>query len=1168
MRLDKIKLAGFKSFVDPTSIQLPSNLVGVVGPNGCGKSNVIDAVRWVMGESSAKHLRGDSMADVIFNGSTSRKPVGHAAIELVFDNTDGAIGGQYAQYNEVSIKRQVSRDGTSTYFLNGARCRRRDITDIFLGTGLGPRAYSIIEQGMISRLIEAKPEELRMYLEEAAGISKYKERRRETENRIRHARENLGRLNDLREEVEKHLQHLQRQAKTAEKYKELKQQERRLRGELLALRLRAQERESEAQARTIHERETAMEAAVAEQRSVEADLERDRAAHAEATDGFNEVQGRYYALGGDITRLEQAIHHGKEMRRKQESDLAEAERGWRELTEHIEHDERQLQELATALEKNEPALAQAREAERASREDLARAEEQMQEWQEQWYELNQRATEPSEAAQVERTRIDHLERHIVQLQQRLERLGAERDSLDASDLAQHIERLEREAAGHAEREQATASELEQVRRRIGEVRGQNQRVAEELDDKRGALQDARGRLASLEALQQAALGQTEGAVTQWLERQGLAEAPRLAQQVQVEPGWERAVETVLGFNLEAVCVDGLDAVTEVLGELNGSLALFDTGAPAPGDAGAAGTPLLSRVTAPWSLGSLLAGVYAADGLAEALALRPRLAPHESVITPEGIWIGDGWLRVGLDEEEKAGVLEREQEIKTLKARLEALAEDGRTLEDELENGRERLEELEQRLETVQAEANESHRRNSQARAQLDSLRSRHEQVQSRIQGLRSEMEELQAEEQREGGAVQEARARLAAAVEQVDALSREKETLGARREELRQALDQARARAQADRDRAHEIALRVEAVRSQQQSTRQNLERMQAQLEGLKQRRAELQEALDAAVQPMREQERELARLLERRVQVEAELADARRQVEGVEEALRAHEQQRSSAEQKVQEMREHLEQARLGWQGIKVRLQTLQEQLAETGFDRHELLEGLAEEASEEQWQEKVERIAGRIQRLGPINLAAIDEFAGESERKKYLDAQHADVTEALEILESAIRKIDRETRTRFKETYDRVNDGLKGLFPRLFGGGHAYLELTGEDLLDTGVTVMARPPGKRNSSIHLLSGGEKALTAVALVFSLFQLNPAPFCMLDEVDAPLDDANVGRFCELVKEMSDQVQFIVITHNKITMALTNQLLGVTMNEPGVSRLVAVDMEEAARMAAV
>ncbi len=1169
MRLKKIKLAGFKSFVDPTTIPIPSTLVGVVGPNGCGKSNVIDAVRWVMGESSAKHLRGDSMADVIFNGSTSRKPVGHATVELVFDNADGSVGGQYAAYNEISIKRQVSRDGTSSYWLNGTRCRRRDITDIFLGTGLGPRSYSIIEQGMISRLIEARPEDLRVFLEEAAGISKYKERRRETENRIRHTRDNLERLSDLRDEVDKQLNHLQRQARTAEKYKELKQEERQVRGELLALRLRNLAREGSVKERRIGELETALQAAVATQRSVEASLEKDRESHIEATDAFNEVQGRYYGVGSEIARLEQSIQHGKEMRQRQQQDLEQAERGWRELQQHIQHDQAQLEQLERQLAESEPALAQTRAAEEASQAALSEAEERMQDWQREWESFNERAAAGSEAAQVERTGIDHLDRQILQLDQRSEKLRTEQQGLDSSALSAEIEQL-----GAQEQEQAARAEnaQEELQTVLEEIRLGRERVRhsqQELEQQRGELQDSRGRLTSLETLQQAALGQSEGVVAQWLESQGLGAAPRLAQELEVDSGWEQAVETVLGSHLEAVCVNGLDPLSESLATLEqGVLTAFDTAS-----AGAAGDPvsadlLVSRVRAPWALDSVLGGVYAVDGLHDALALRSRLSGRESVVTRDGIWLGRAWLRVARDADQNSGVLAREQEIKTLTARLQQLEATVHELQERTDATEEDLRELEQRREALQQQVNEGHRRHSELRAQVSARRSRLEQIQNRDQNIRAELEELEAQIQRSHGEVQEARERLGAALERMEQSGRERELLAGQRDTLREALDQVRARARSDRDQAHGLALQIESMRSQQNSLRQNGERMQGQLSGLQQRHEQLQESLAAGAEPLREQESELARLLDGRVKVEAELGEARRRVEDIDENLRRHEHNRTEAEQQVGEVRNELEQARVGFQEIRVRRETLEEQLRETALERQSLEEALPEQAEESEWAQKVEQVATRIQRLGPINLAAIEEFAEQQERKKYLDAQYDDVTQALETLENAIRKIDRETRTRFKETFDKVNTGLQALFPRLFGGGHAYLELTGEDLLDTGVAVMARPPGKRNSSIHLLSGGEKALTAVALVFSIFQLNPAPFCMLDEVDAPLDDANVGRFCDMVREMSEHVQFVFITHNKITMALSNQLTGVTMHEPGVSRLVAVDVDEAARLAAV
>ncbi|MGA7800927.1 MAG: chromosome segregation protein SMC, partial [Gammaproteobacteria bacterium] len=746
MRLTKIKLAGFKSFVDPTTIHLPSNLVGVVGPNGCGKSNTIDAVRWVMGESSAKNLRGDSMADVIFNGSNSRKPVGHAMIELVFDNSDGSVGGQYAQYGEISIKRQVSRDGQSSYFLNATRCRRRDITDIFLGTGLGPRSYSIIEQGMISRLIEAKPEDLRVYLEEAAGISKYKERRRETENRIRHTRENISRLDDLRDEIEKQLERLQRQARTAERYKELKQEERRVKAELLALRYRAQHDESVARERAIQERETALEAVVAEQRAIEAAMEKGREALIEANDSFNEVQGRYYGLGAEIARVEQAIQHGKDTRQQRQQELTQTEAAWSEAQAHIELDAGRLTELASELERSEPELEALREREQASTAALREAEEAMQDWQLQWEDFNRRAAEPSQTAQVERTRIDHLDRQLLQLAQRLERIEQELGNLSVAGLEQEIESLAEQETEGSERTSILDGELHEALARITELRELMQRQSAELNEVRGHQQGARGRLASLDALQQAALGRRAGAVTDWLESQGLKDAPRLAQQLHVDAGWERAVETVLGFYLEAVCIDGIDRVAGVLEGLeHGALALVDTAASAV-DLPSAQTalPLLSKVRAPWALDSLLGGVYAADSLAQALQLRTGLAPHESVITSQGIWIGQGWLRVARDADERAGVIEREKEISELNEQLHGHSEVLQTLEQGLEEAREALREAEQRREALQAEVNQAHRRQSEIHAQLGARRGRLEQAHARVEALREEAEELRA----------------------------------------------------------------------------------------------------------------------------------------------------------------------------------------------------------------------------------------------------------------------------------------------------------------------------------------------------------------------------------------------------------------------------------------
>ncbi len=1166
MRLEKIKLAGFKSFVDPTTVHMPSQLVGIVGPNGCGKSNIIDAVRWVMGESSAKMLRGESMADVIFNGSSSRKPVGMAGIELLFDNSDGSAGGQYAQYAQISVKRQVSRDGQSSYLINGVRCRRRDITDLFLGTGLGPRSYSIIEQGMISRLIEARPEDLRAFLEEAAGISKYKERRRETESRIKGARDNLSRLKDLIEEVDKQLIHLNRQAKTAEKYKEYKQKERVLKAEHLLLRRRALEQDLQRKERQLAEQQNATEAAIANQRRLEAEIEHDRERHNEANEHFNQVQGRYYAVGSEIARLEQAIQHAKETRQQQELDLEQTEQAWRESGEHQRQDNQRLQELDRALTQDEPQLAEVRQWEEAATARLAQEDQAMHAWQAEWDEFNRSAAETAQAAQVERTRINHLEQQEGERQTRLERLTEELQRMQESPLQHEIETLQGREQESLQRLEGVQEQLTRGRDAITALREGNNRHRDELDEVRAQLQTVAGRHASLEALQEAALGKDDGSVAEWLDARGLARANRLAEGIEAEPEWQRAVETVLGFHLQAVCSDGLTAGADLAALENGSLTLFDTGATVTA-AHTASDSLLTKVKAPWSLASMLAHVRVAEDVEQALALRTGLQPHESVITRDGVWVGPNWLRLSHETDQGFGVLEREQQIRELAAQRTGFEQNETRLAAALEEGLERLQQQEHALEQLRQQLNELNKGLSDIRSQLSAKRAQAEHLKARREGIRGETDELQQQNQGGRQELEGARTRLHESLQQMETLSDRRAALVKRRDDLRQRLEEAREEVRKQRTAGHEVALRVESMRSAHQSLTQNLERMEGQLSHLSQRREELKAALAAAEQPLQAQAAELERQLQRRVEVEEEMRLARRALEEIEAMLRQHEQDRAAAEQKVQEERTALEQGKMQRQEVLIRYQTLDEQLGESGFTAEELLPGLPEDATKEAWEQELERMDLRIRRLGAINLAAIDEYQEQSERKQYLDAQYADVTESLETLESAIRKIDRETRTRFKETFDRVNSGLQEKFPRLFGGGHAYLQLTGEDLLDTGVTVMAQPPGKRNTSIHLLSGGEKALTAVALVFAIFELNPAPFCMLDEVDAPLDDANVGRYCELVRSMSDRVQFIFITHNKITMEMADHLTGVTMHEAGVSRLVSVDVEAAARMAA-
>jgi chromosome segregation protein len=1167
MRLTRIKLAGFKSFVDPTSIHFPSNLTGIIGPNGCGKSNVIDAVRWVMGEISATRLRGDSMADVIFNGSSARKPVGTASIELVFDNSDGAVGGQYASYAEVSLKRVVSRDGTSVYLINGARCRRKDITALFLGTGLGSRSYAIIEQGMISRLIEAKPEDLRAFIEEAAGISKYKERRRETENRIGHTRENLERLNDLREEVEKQIRHLQRQAATARRYQALKEEERKLGAELLALRLRELEEQAANREQATREREISMQAAIADLRAVEASIEKARVHHTERTDRLNDVQASYYQLGADATRLEQSIQHARELRQRQRTDLEQAELGSQELATQLRRDEAQAHELLAALSDLQPRHVAAQERESASAQRQRSLESALQDWQARWEEHGRGAGAAEQGAQVERARIEEIENRLRHLRGQVERIRVERKALESNETAVQLELLsDRELVARQAGETAR-HELEGVQRDIQSARDEEKQTAAQLEEARTNGQTLQGRLVSLEALQQAALGQAQGRVMEWLASHKLAQRPRLAQQIRVQKGWERAVETVLGGYLEAVCVDGLDAVTAVLDQLDaGQVTFLLAQGGERGELPA--QSLLAKVEGPGTLKALLGHVYAVDNLGAALVRRAFLRAGESIITRDGIWIGEHWLRVSRDRDAHAGVIEREQEIQELRAEVSQAEQQLRRLEGALAKVRDRATGLEARREELQSDVNRRHAEHSGLSAQLDASRDRATETAARLEGLNHEHAALEGQAQEADTGLQAARVRLEQAASAMQALQTQRATLEEQRERLR--TDHGVVRAQAEDDRAHarEVEIQLESRRAAQSATLAGLERMRTQLAQLQARREELADQIRNATAPLADMERSLEQALSQKVAVEGELRAAREALEAAEAASRGFEEQRVGCETRVDEVRGAMEQARLASQEIRVRRESLAEQFAATHFDLDVVLGGLAPEATISAWEQTLADTVDRVVRLGSVNLAAIEEFKEQSERKDYLDRQFADLTEALATLETAIRRIDKETRHRFQDTFDRINAGLKEKFPRLFGGGHAYLEMTGEDVLSAGVAVMARPPGKRNSTIHLLSGGEKALTAVALVFSIFDLNPAPFCLLDEVDAPLDDHNVGRFCEIVREMSQRVQFLFITHNKATMELASQLIGVTMSEPGVSRLVAVDVDEAMRMAAM
>ncbi len=1060
MRLTKIKLAGFKSFVDPTHVSFPSNLTGVVGPNGCGKSNIIDAVRWVMGELSAKHLRGESMADVVFNGSGSRKPVGTASVELIFDNSDGKISGPYASYNEVSLKRLVSRDGSSAYFINGAKCRRKDITQLFLGTGLGSRSYAIIEQGMISRVIEAKTDDMRSFVEEAAGISRYKERRKETETRVAETRENLERLQDVRDEVEKQIRHLQRQAATARRYQAMKEQERKLWAEVLALKLRELDSGAEIHDTAMRERELAMQSALADQRAAEAAIEKQRTFHTEQTERVSAVQGRYYEVGAEISRTEQNIQHTRELRERQKIDLAQARGTLNDTAVHIERDERELASLKAELEGLAPQVEGAQAAERNAAGALESAEQALQSWQQQWEEFNREFGAAHQTTQVERARIEQLENQLRRLMAQTDRLAVEREALAAQSTHEQLAALASQEALARTTSEQLAQSLTQALDKVQSLRSEQITVEGRLESARGERERMRAELLSLEALQKAALSHEAGAAGEWLSGSGLAQRPRVAQLLEVEPGWERAVETALGDYLEAVCIEKLDEIAGSLGNIaSGRLTLIEGTAseedaiPVVHEAGL----LVRKVKGPAALTSQLAEIYTADSLAEALQRRSQLPPGQSLITPGGEWVGRNWVRISRGTDHHAGVIEREHRLKALRTGFAGLEEKARGIEAHLAGVRQSLGEAEGERDRVQSGIQTAHRGHADLLAQLEAMRARAQET-----SLRSErLEEEAAEASRETGVTQEAlglsRNALDRGLSALGTLDSRKPDLENEREERREALANARNQAQAAQVAARDLLVRIESRRSAEGSTATSLARMVEQRAQLEARCQQLEQELASGDAPILELEARLNDALARRLDIETELAGARRGLEEADAELRALDEKRQAAEQRVEIARNAMEEARLAAQETRVRREALSEQFSQTSFDLAETIPGLAPDATVIGWETSLAEVRTDIEKLGQVNLAAIDELKEQSERKEYLDRQFADLTSALDTLEQAMKRIDKETRSRFEETFERINSGLKEKFPRLFGGGHAYLELVGEDPLAAGVAVMA---------------------------------------------------------------------------------------------------------------
>ncbi|MFC0254515.1 chromosome segregation protein SMC [Massilia consociata] len=1168
MRLSSIKLSGFKSFVDPTNFQVPGQLVGVVGPNGCGKSNIIDAVRWVLGESKASELRGESMQDVIFNGSTHRKPSGRASVELVFDNSDGKASGQWGQYAEIAVKRTLTRDGTSTYYINGQPVRRRDIQDIFLGTGLGPRAYAIIGQGMIARIIESRPEELRVFLEEAAGVSKYKERRRETENRLSDTRENLLRVEDILRELNANLEKLEAQAAVARRFHQLQADQEEKQKLLWLLRKNEAKAEQARWFREMEEAQTSLEAQTAKLRSVELDLEHMRQSHFAIGDRLHGAQGALYQTNSEIGSLEAQIKFVVESRTRLQNQLgtlAAQRDGW--LAQRQEYQE-QLEEAEFTLEELGARAEGAQIAVEAHGEHVP--------------ELEAAWRQAQEAAGESRARI-------MQVQQRIELASAHQRNAAGilANLASRRERLQQERSGLNLPDSATLDNLrmqleerqlalEEQAMLLDEATARQEAVEQERRDAHAQVQQESGAAAQLEA-RLAALRQmqdrvqTQGKVQPWLEKHELAKLPRLWQKLDIEEGWETALEAVLRERSAALEISNIDWAKAFFNDAPPArLALY---APQPAAPAAPDTPGLTpfagllRLNDPGLRGVLndwLRLVYVAQDAAEAFANRARLPHGGAFVTRQGHLVTQSSVRFHALDAEQDGMLARQHEIDNTAKQLRAQAL--------------LLDEAKSRATRADAAMGELTRRLQDARQRVGTLTREVHALQIEV----LKQSEIEARFNQRSGqiaadlseiAAQEAEQRqLAAEAEQeFEQLDMElAELQGAHEDGQNAFLDKERALAEA-REKLRALERGAQEAQFAERSQRSKIEELRRNIATAGQQADQVAASLGAGRLELEALEAGTAHeglqaLLERRSAQEQALADARHELDQITQQLRQLEEARMGNERSLQPQRDRITEMQLKEQAARLNQEQFAEALAATGADEADLAAKLDPDLKPQYLQAEVTRLTNAIGALGAVNLAAVDELAQATERKRYLDSQNNDLQEAIATLEDAIHRIDRETRDLLQDTFDRVNTHFSELFPILFGGGQAKLVMTGDEILDSGVQVMAQPPGKKNATIHLLSGGEKALTATALVFSMFRLNPAPFCLLDEVDAPLDDANTERFCRMVKRMSDHTQFLFISHNKIAMEMANQLIGVTMQEQGVSRIVAVDMESAAHFA--
>lgn len=1165
MRLKNISVSGFKSFVDATKVTFSGELVGVVGPNGCGKSNVIDAVRWVMGESSAKMLRGDSMEDVIFNGSSTRKPVGRCSVELLFDNSLGRVKSVYKDFAEIAIKRVLSRDGKSEYRINDKKVRRKDVVDLFRGTGLGPRSYSIIEQGMVSRIIEAKPEDLRTYVEEAAGIAKYKDRRHETETRIRQTRENIERSEDIRSELLAQLRHLKRQAQAAERFKNLQAQKRAQMAIFFKLREAQIAGQLDQDQNKLDLANNEYEKTIAKQRELESKIEVSRAGQGQAQDEVNQIQAEFYETGSTVSQLEQQIEHIKSAHSQRVTELADLQQSLQSINEQLAIDQSYAEQLRLQTDAAAPNLIALEQQVRTNAESLMQTQQQLREWQAQQTQQHLELQSAEANRQVQQTLISQLSNQAQRVSARVDQLQTEQTQLGGQ-----LETVDFDAVKLAFATQQSGlldldQQISEINKQLDTQLASVQKTQSQWADQRTLSQTYNARLSSLQEFQQASLHHADSQYQQWLESQGLDETDILVNRITVSSGWQRAADRVLSPFFQSV-IDNKEEhwIWNQMPEQ--AITLLSTNQNKQSEVRSFGLPPLSELISVKgvSLQHILSGFYAAKSLEQAQSFREQLQGNEVIVCQSGTLYGANWVSHASESAMNTGYLVREEEIASLSQQVEQANSGVQSLSTQLESAQQAQVELEQQLSQLRQQQREQGQELSNKRNELTKLDSQAAHTQQMLSSIQTELHQLSVLQDQEYIKLNQAKAGLDIAEQQISTTSEAKSALNVQGDQFKQQLSLQEKSHRSAQLLLNESNLNKARLETELNSVKTGVERLQAQLEQLLARQTEIQSKLSDGSNPVEGLKVQLQEKLQLRQKIEARLIASRESMTGRDNQFRELQGQLGQCVQEVNVARGAVEDLRVAHQGREVRKQTLIEEASREGYDRCELI--LEDDTlSIENCEELIANIDRKLSMVGAVNLVAIEEFETQSERAEYLYRQHKDLETALETLEQVIRKIDKETRVRFEETYTALEKSFSDYFPKLFGGGRASLTLTSEDWLTTGITVVAYPPGKRNSTIHLLSGGEKALTAVALLFSLFELNPAPFCMMDEVDASLDDANVVRFCDTLKTLGQRAQIIVVTHNKITMQAANSLIGVTQNEPGVARVVSVDVDQALSM---